>query len=116
MAQDHLSTTFAALANPTRGAILAHLASSEASLTELSQPFEMSLVAILKHLKVLENAGLTSRGCDAPWRPSRLAADRLKDSAEWLEDNRRCWEESLDRLADYLREMQKEEKKNGLSK
>ena len=110
MAQDHLSTTFAALADRSRGAILAHLASSEASVTEWSQRFEMSLAAISKHIKVLENAGLILRECDAQCGPCRLTVGPLKDSADWPEDCRRCWEESLDRLADYLRELQKEEK------
>jgi DNA-binding transcriptional ArsR family regulator len=114
--QDHLSTTFAALADPTRRAILARLASGEASVTELGRPFQMSLPAISKHLKVLENAGLSARGRDAQWRPCRLAAGPLKDAAEWLEEYRRFWEESFDRLDDYLRELQKKEKKNGRGK
>jgi DNA-binding transcriptional ArsR family regulator len=116
MAQDHLSTTFAALADPTRRAILARLASGEASVTELGKPFEMSLPAISKHLKVLQNAGLIARGRDAQWRPCRLAAGPLKDAAEWLEEYRRFWEESFDRLDDYLRELQKKEKKDGRRK
>jgi DNA-binding transcriptional ArsR family regulator len=126
MDQDHLSTTFAALADPTRRAILARLASGEASVTELGKPFDMSLPAISKHLKVLEHAGLVARGRDAQWRPCRLAAGPLKDVAEWLEEYRRFWEESFDRLDDYLREVQKrelksqgqqkKEKKNGRSK
>jgi DNA-binding transcriptional ArsR family regulator len=114
--QDHLSTTFAALADPTRRAILARLASGEASVTELGKPFAMSLPAISKHLKVLEHAGLIARGRDAQWRPCRLAAGPLKDAAEWLEEYRRFWEESFDRLDDYLRELQKKEKKNGRRK
>ncbi|MBV8357647.1 MAG: winged helix-turn-helix transcriptional regulator [Deltaproteobacteria bacterium] len=116
MAQDHLSTTFAALADPTRRAILARLASGEASVTELGKPFAMSLPAISKHLKVLERAGLIARGRDAQWRPCRLAAGPLKDAAEWLEEYRRFWEESFDRLDDYLRELQKKEKKDGRRK
>ncbi len=113
MSQDHLSSTFAALADPTRRAILARLASGEASVTELGKPFEMSLPAISKHLKVLERAGLIARGREAQWRPCRLAATPLKDAAEWLEEYRRFWEESFDRLDDYLRELQKQEKKHG---
>jgi len=112
MDQDHLSTTFAALADPTRRAILARLASGEASVTELGKPFEMSLPAISKHLKVLEHAGLIARGRDAQWRPCRIAAGPLKDAAEWLEEYRRFWEESFDRLDEYLREVQKRELKN----
>jgi DNA-binding transcriptional ArsR family regulator len=116
MVQDHLSAIFAALADPTRRAILARLASGEAFVTELGKPFEMSLPAISKHLKVLENAGLISRGRDAQWRPCRLAAGPLKDAAEWLEEYRRFWEESFDRLGDYLHELQKKEKKDGRRK
>jgi DNA-binding transcriptional ArsR family regulator len=116
MASDHLTTTFAALADPTRRAILARLASGEASVTELGKPFEMSLPAISKHLKVLENAGLIARSRDAQWRPCRLAPGPLKDAAEWLEEYRRFWEESFDRLDDYLRKLQKQEKKNGRRK
>jgi len=116
MSQDHLSTTFAALADPTRRAILARLASGEASVTELGKPFAMSLPAISKHLKVLEHAGLIARGRDAQWRPCRLAAGPLKDAAEWLEEYRRFWEESFDRLDDYLRELQKKEKNDGRRK
>jgi DNA-binding transcriptional ArsR family regulator len=115
MAQDHLSATFAALADPTRRAILARLASGEASVTEIGKPFEMSLPAISKHLKVLEQAGLIVRGRDAQWRPCRLAPGPLKDAAEWLEEYRRFWEESFDRLDDYLRELQRKEK-NGRRK
>src|SRR6516162_7949544 len=109
MGQDHLSTTFAALADPTRRAILARLALGEASVTELGKPFEMSLPAVSKHLKVLENAGLIERGRDAQWRPCRLAPSPLKDAAEWLEEYRRFWEESLDRLDDYLHKLQNKE-------
>jgi DNA-binding transcriptional ArsR family regulator len=112
MSQDHLSTTFAALADPTRRAILARLASGEKSVTELGKPFDMSLPAISKHLKVLEHAGLIARGRDAQLRPCRLAAGPLKNAAEWLEEYRRFWEESFDRLDDYLREVQKRELKS----
>ncbi len=113
---ERLSTTFAALADPTRRAILARLASGETSVTELAEPFAMSLPAISKHLKVLEHAGLISRGREAQWRPCRLAAGPLKDVAHWLEHYRRFWEQSFDRLEDYLRELQKKEKKDGRTK
>ncbi len=116
MTPDPLSTTFAALADPTRRAILARLAEGEASVTELGKPFVMSLPAISKHLKVLEQAGLIARGRDAQWRPCRLAAGPLKDAAEWLDEYRRFWDESFDRLDDYLRELQKKEKKHGRRK
>src|SRR5436190_23773926 len=105
MPLDRLSTTFAALADPTRRAILARLVSSEASVTELAAPFEMSLPAVSKHLKVLERAGLITRGREAQWRPCRLKAGPLKDAADWLEHYRRFWEQSLDRLGDYLDEL-----------
>ena len=108
---DPLSTTFAALADPTRRAILARLSSGEASVTELAEPFAMSLPAISKHLKVLERAGLISRGRDAQWRPCRLEASPLKEVAEWVENYRRFWEQSLDRLEEYLRELQAKGKK-----
>src|SRR5208283_3688414 len=111
-----LNTTFAALSDPTRRAILARLASGEASVTELGEPFEMSLPAISKHLKVLERAGLIARGREAQWRPCRLAPGPLKDVSEWLEHYRRFWEESFDRLDDYLRELKKKEKKHGRKK
>jgi len=104
MSPDHLNTTFAALADPTRRAILARLSSGEASVTELAQPFAMSLPAISKHLKVLERAGLIARGREAQWRPCQLEAGPLKDAADWLEHYRRFWEQNLDRLEDYLRE------------
>ena len=113
MSPDRLSTTFAALADPTRRAILARLVSGEASVTELADPFEMSLPAISKHLKVLERAGLIARGREAQWRPCRLRAGPLKDAADWLEHYRRFWEQSLDRLEDYLKELQGKEKKRG---
>src|SRR5579872_2960985 len=104
---DALSTTFAALADPTRRAILARLASGEVSVTELSEPFEMSLPAISKHLKVLERAGLIARGREAQWRPCRLEPARLKDVSDWVEHYRVIWEQRLDRLDDYLQEIQK---------
>jgi DNA-binding transcriptional ArsR family regulator len=106
-----LSTTFAALADPTRRAILARLASGETSVTELAEPFAMSLPAISKHLKVLARAGLIARSREAQWRPCRLEAGPLRDAAEWIEEYRRFWEESFDRLDDYLREPQMKEKK-----
>jgi|SRR6202158_2516148 DNA-binding transcriptional ArsR family regulator len=108
-----LNITFAALADPTRRAILARLASGEASVTELAEPFEMSLPAISKHLKVLERAGLIARGREAQWRPCRLAAGPLKDAADWLDHYRRFWDESFDRLEEYLRELQKKDDNNG---
>ena len=106
MIPDRLSTIFSALADPTRRAILARLAESEASVTELAEPFAMSLPAVSKHLKVLERADLISRGRAAQWRPCRLAPEPLKEATEWLEMYRRFWDESLDRLADHLRELQ----------
>ncbi|HYH06808.1 MAG TPA: metalloregulator ArsR/SmtB family transcription factor [Thermoanaerobaculia bacterium] len=109
---DPLSLTFAALADPTRRAILARLSDGEASVTELAEPFDMSLPAISKHLKVLERAGLIARGRDAQWRPCRLEASPLKQVADWVGHYRRFWEESFDRLDAYLRELQKKEKKN----
>jgi len=104
-----LDATFAALADPTRRAILARLASGEASVTELAAPFEMSMPAISKHLKVLERAGLIARGREAQWRPCRLQAAPLQDVAGWIEHYRRFWEQSFDRLDDYLRELKKKE-------
>jgi DNA-binding transcriptional ArsR family regulator len=106
MSSDPLSATFSALADPTRRAILAHLASGETTVTELAEPFAMSLPAVSKHLKVLERAGLISRGREAQWRPCRLAPEPLKDATDWLEEFRRFWDESLDRLAEHLRELQ----------
>jgi DNA-binding transcriptional ArsR family regulator len=103
MTPDPLSTTFAALADPTRRAILARLASGESSVTELAEPFDMSMPAISKHLKVLERAGLIARGREAQWRPCRLEAARLKDVADWVDGYRAMWEQRLDRLDDYLR-------------
>src|SRR6202041_2612760 len=105
MSPDRLSTTFSALADPTRRAILARLISGEASVTQLAQPFEMSMPAISKHLKVLERAGLIARGREAQWRPCRLEAGPLKDVADWTEHYRRFWTESFDRLDDYLQEL-----------
>ncbi|MDZ8183871.1 MAG: metalloregulator ArsR/SmtB family transcription factor [Nostoc sp. ChiSLP02] len=111
MSTDRLSITFAALADPTRRAILAHLAKGEASVTELAQPFKMSLPAISKHLKVLERAGLIARGREAQWRPCRLEAEPLKNAADWIEQYRQFWEQNLDRLDEYLQQLQAEEKK-----
>ena len=105
---DPLSITFAALADPTRRAILARLAKGETTVTELAEPFEMSLPAISKHLKVLQRAGLIEQGRQAQWRPCRLKPERLRDVAEWVGEYRRHWEASFDRLDDYLRQLQKE--------
>lgn len=102
MSPDRLSTTFAALADPTRRAILARLTAGEASVTELAEPFDMSLTAISKHLKVLNRAGLIERGREAQWRPCRLEAAPLKDAADWLEHYRPFWEQRFDRLKAYL--------------
>jgi DNA-binding transcriptional ArsR family regulator len=113
MPTDRLSATFAALADPTRRAILARLALGETSVTELAQPFEMSLPAVSKHLKVLERAGLIARGREAQWRPCRIEPRALKDVDAWLERYRRFWDQSLDRLDAYLRELQAKEKKRG---
>src|SRR5271169_2020530 len=112
MPPDQLSNTFAALADPTRRAILARLASGEASVTELAEPFEMSMPAISKHLKVLERARLIGRGREAQWRPCRLEAAPLKEIADWIEHYRRFWEQSFDRLDDYLRELKAKDKKH----
>lgn len=106
MATDNLSATFAALSDPTRRAILARLSVSEAAVTELAQPFDMTLPAITKHLNVLERAGLISRGRDAQWRPCRLQAGPLRDAASWIEAYRLHWEQSLDRLEVYLKQLQ----------
>jgi len=113
MPPDRLSVTFSALADPTRRAILARLISGAASVIELAEPFEMSLPAVSKHLKVLEHAGLITRGREAQWRPCRLEAGPLKDAADWLDHYRHFWEQSFDRLEDYLGELQEKEKKNG---
>ena len=107
---DPLSKTFAALADPTRRAILARLAKGEATVTELAAPFDLSLPAISKHLKVLQRAGLIEQGRQAQWRPCRLKPERLRDVAEWVGEYRRHWEASFDRLDDYLRELQLTEK------
>lgn len=104
-----LDETFGALADSTRRAILARLALGEASVTELAEPFAMSLPAISKHLKVLERAGLISRGREAQWRPCRLEAGPLRDIAGWLDDYRRFWEDSFDRLDDYLQQLKKQD-------
>ena len=110
---DPLSATFAALADPTRRAILARLAAGEASVTALAEPFAMSLPAISKHLKVLQRAGLVARGKEAQWRPCRLDAGPMKDAAAWLEHYRAHWEQSLDRLEAYLKELQGKEPSRG---
>ena len=115
MAPDALSSTFAALADPTRRAILARLAAGETSVTELAQPFAMSLPALSKHLKVLERAGLIARGRSAQWRPCRLDAERLKAIADWLETYRRFWEDSFDRLDTYLSDLRATEGRDGHS-
>jgi DNA-binding transcriptional ArsR family regulator len=116
MTTDLLSSTFAALADPTRRAILSRLASGEASVTELAQPFAMSLPAVSKHLKVLERAGLIERGREAQWRPCRLQAKPLKEVDEWVERYRRYWEESFDRLDEYLTQLQEKEGENDTGK
>src|SRR2546421_6657536 len=113
MTADRLSTTFAALADPTRREILARLMSGEASVTQLAEPFEISMPAISKHLKVLERAGLITRGHEAQWRPCRLKAGPLKDVADWTEHYRRFWTESFYRLGKYFRDGQNKEKKHG---
>jgi DNA-binding transcriptional ArsR family regulator len=106
---DPLSATFSALADPTRRAILARLALGETSVTELAEPFAMSMPAVSKHLKVLERAGLIVRGREAQWRPCRIDVQALRPVDEWLESYRRLWEERFDRLDDYLRELQAQE-------
>lgn len=113
MSTDPLSVTFAALADPTRRAILARLAQGEATVNELAQPFDISLPAVSKHLKVLERARLIVRGRNAQWRPCRLEADALKEATDWLEHYRQFWENSLDRLEDYLSELQTQENPDG---
>jgi len=113
MPPDRLSTTFAALSDPTRRAILVRLAAGEASVTELAEPFEMSLPAISKHLKVLERAGLIARGREAQLRPCRLEAGPLRGAADWLERYRRFWEQGFDRLEDYLKDLQTKVKRHG---
>jgi DNA-binding transcriptional ArsR family regulator len=116
MPADVLSTTFAALADPTRRAILARLSRGEASVNELAKPFDITLPGISKHLKVLQRAGLIARSRDAQWRPCRLRAAPLKSVADWVEHYRRFWEESFDRLDAYLRELQRKDKKHGRKK
>jgi len=113
MPADHLSTTFAALADPTRRAILARLASGECSVTELAEPFDMSMPAVSKHLRVLERAGLIARGREAQWRPCRLEAAPLKHVADWAERYRHIWEQRLDRLDGYLQELKAKETRHG---
>src|SRR5215218_8656467 len=116
MAADHLSVTFAALADPTRRAILARLASGECSVTELAEPFTMSLPAVSKHLRVLERAGLIARGREAQWRPCRLEATPLKEVADWTEPYRAIWEKRFDRLETYLQQLQSKEKSDARRK
>ena len=116
MPTDQLSDTFQALADPTRRALMARLTTGEASVQELAKPFKMSLPAISKHLKVLEHAGLIARGREAQWRPCRLNPKPLHDVADWVEAYRQFWEQSLDRLEDYLRDIQAQEKKHGRKK
>jgi DNA-binding transcriptional ArsR family regulator len=113
MPADQLSSTFAALADPTRRAILARLVTGECSVTELAEPFDMSMPAVSKHLRVLERAGLIARGREAQWRPCRIEAGPLKDVSDWIEAYRHIWEGRLDRLDTYLKELQKKEKRHG---
>jgi DNA-binding transcriptional ArsR family regulator len=116
ISSDQLSNTFAALADPTRRAILARLALGETSVKELAKPFDMSLPAISKHLKVLERSGLIARSREAQWRPCRLKAKPLKGAVDWLERYRQFWEHSFDRLDDYLKELQTKEQKHDRKK
>ena len=116
MSPKQLDLTFAALSDPTRRAILSRLASGEASVTDLAKPFDMTLPAISKHLKVLQRAGLISQTREAQWRPCRLEAAPLKDASDWIEHYRQYWEESFDHLDEYLREVQSKEKKHGRKK
>jgi DNA-binding transcriptional ArsR family regulator len=116
MPQDHLTQTFSALADPTRRAILARLITGEATVTELSKPFEMSMPAISKHLKVLERAGLIARSREAQYRPCRLEAKPLKEVSAWVEEYRQIWEHRLDRLAAYLQDLKKKEQRNARNK
>jgi DNA-binding transcriptional ArsR family regulator len=116
MSSDRLSVTFAALADPTRRAILARLALGETTVSELARPFKMSGPAVSKHLKVLERAGLIARGREAQWRPCRLEAAPMKDAVDWLEGYRRFWEQSFDRLDEYLTELQTKEKRRARKK
>jgi len=108
MQADHLSATFAALADPTRRAILARLADGAASVTDLAAPFDMSLPAVTKHLKVLERAGLITRARQAQWRPCTLAAEPLREASDWMAQYRQFWEQGLDRLDTYLTTLQAE--------
>ena len=116
LATDQLSTTLAALSDSTRRAILARLAGGEATVTELAAPFAMSMPAVSRHLKVLERAGLITRGREAQWRPCRITAAPLKDVADWVAHYQRFWTESFDRLDDYLRDVQKKGEKHGHGK
>lgn len=116
MPADYLSTTFAALADPTRRAILARLASGESTVNELAKPFAMSLPAVSRHLKVLEHAGLISRGRDAQWRPAKLEAAPLEKASGWIEKYRRFWDDSFDRLDLYIIELQRQEKRHARSR
>lgn len=113
IAVDELSVTFAALADPTRRAILARLAGGEASVTELAKPFDLSLPGVSKHLKVLQRAGLITQGRNAQWRPCRLEAPRLKEVADWVGEYRRFWDESFERLDEFLEQLKEEKKSNG---
>ena len=113
MAADQLSVTFAALADPTRRAILARLANGEASVTELAKPFDLSLPGISKHLKVLQRAGLITQGRNAQWRPCRLEVGRLREASEWVGEYRRFWDESFQRLDEVLQELMKQEEHDG---
>ena len=113
MHHDHLSQTFAALADPTRRAILAQLATGESTVSELAEPFAMTLPAVTKHLKVLERAGLISRGRQAQWRPCKLEAEPLRQASGWMDQYRQIWEARLDRLDDYLKTLQAKDKHHG---
>ena len=113
MQSDQLSVTFAALADPTRRAILARLSQGEASVTDLAKPFDLSLPGVSKHLKVLQRAGLITQSRNAQWRPCRLEGARLQEAAEWVGEFRRFWDESFERIDEYLAELQKEKKSNG---
>src|SRR4051812_23521204 len=113
MAMDQLSSTFAALADPTRRAILARLATGECSVTELAEPFDMSMPAVSKHLRVLERAGLIARRREAQWRHCRIDASPLKEVADWAEHYRHLWQGRLDRLDDYLKDLKTKEKAHG---
>jgi DNA-binding transcriptional ArsR family regulator len=113
MSSDQLSATFAALADPTRRAILARLSQGEASVTDLAKPFDLSLPGVSKHLKVLQRAGLITQSRNAQWRPCRLEGARLQEASEWVGEFRRFWDESFERIDEYLAELQKEKKSNG---